>query len=323
MRIKMVTGALALSMVVCLGAVSSSAASSISDSLEESVSTVDESSETSAVSEISATDVSAETSDTDEDLEEGKKKVSVKATGDVLIDADGFNAEITDKYTDEFGYSWTVHCENNTGDTVYFWMENVSVNGVMAVPNFGVEVEQGTSADADAVWYMDLKEFGIETPVVIEGNLVVADKSSYSILSTALFTVCPDGEDAAYYVTRNAAEGDITLLDNDYVNFAGVSFAQNEFDEADMKVYLTNKTDKDIILSIDGCFINDGEADPFWAAFLPAGKSVYTDIYWPLADLQAVGIDSFDNINKIVAEISVYDQESYEVYDNQIVTLNF
>ena len=83
----------------------------------------------------------------------------------------------------------------------------------------------------------------------------------------------------------------------------------------------TIKSDKDIILSMDGCFVNDAEADPFWAAFLPAGKSVYTNIYWPLSDLQAAGIESFESINKIVAEFSVYDQGTYEVYSNDLVTL--
>lgn len=288
------------------------------------------SSVSAASSEVSVDEISAEsgsldvneTSDESEEKEtEGRKKVDVKATGDVLIDADGFYAEITDKKTDEFGYSWAIHCVNNTGKTVYFGMENVSVNGVMAVPLFQSEVEPGAAVDETAIWYMDLKEYGIDTPVIIEGRFFTIDKESYSMLSQAQFAVCPEGEENAYYVTRKDEETDINILSNDYVNFTCTSFSQGDYDDVEMGIYLCNKSNKDIIISIDGCFINDAEADPFWAAFLPAEKSAYANVFWLLSDLQAVGIDSLESIHKIVAEISVYDMETYEVFSNEIVTL--
>ena len=276
-------------------------------------------------SEISAESSSSDVSDVSDESaaidSQGHKKVAVKATGDVLIDADGFYAVITDKKTDEFGYSWEIHCENNTGSTVYFGMENVSVNGVMAIPLFQAEVEPGSSVDETAKWNMDFKGIGIETPVIIEGRTIILDKESYSMINQAQFAVCPEGEEKAYYVTRADEETDKNIISNDYVNCLCTSFSQGEFDEVVMSIYLNNKSDKDIILSMDGCFVNDAEADPFWAAFLPAGKSVYTNIYWPLSDLQAAGIESFESINKIVAEFSVYDQGTYEVYSNELVTL--
>ena len=313
---KKFAGAIGLMMAVGLFAFTQS-----ENTVQASVSSesVDVSSESSSSSSSAANDTSA-VSDTET---EGRKKVDIKETGDVLIDADGFYAEITNKTTDEFGYLWTIHCENNTGNTVFFGMENVSVNGVMAVPLFGTEVESGSSAESDATWHMDLSEFGIETPVIIEGTIVVFDSKTYSLIKSEDFVVCPEGEDAAYYEVREELPEDKEIIKNDYVNFIYSSFRTDEYDNIVMDIYLNNKSDKDIIVSIDGCFMNDAEADPFWAAFLPSEKSVYTGIYWPIADLQAVGIDSLEKISKLVAEISVYDQESYETYSNDTIILNF
>ena len=321
----MISGAAALAMILGLCVCGQK------DVFASGASSADTSAVSAASSEVSVDEISAESGSADvnetsagsADKEtEGRKKVDVKATGDVLIDADGFYAEITKKKTDEFGYSWDIHCENNTGSTVYFGMENVSVNGIVAIPLFQAEVEPGAASDATATWYMDYKEYDIETPVIIEGRFFILDKESYSMLSQAQFTVCPEGEEKAYYVTRKDEETDVRIISNDYVDFIGTSFSEGDYDDVEMSVYLSNKTDKDIIISIDGCFINDAEADPFWAAFLPAGKSVYTNVYWLLSDLQAVGIDSLESIHKIVAEISVYDQETYEVYSNETVTLS-
>lgn len=103
----------------------------------------------------------------------------------------------------------------------------------------------------------------------------------------------------------------IVIIDNEDIIFTVKSIIYSDFwDSYGLKVYMENKTDKNLMFSWEGVSINDYMNDPFWANEVAAGKKDNSQIMWSTLSLADDDI-TYDTISNIEFTLSVYH------YDNE------
>lgn len=98
------------------------------------------------------------------------------------------------------------------------------------------------------------------------------------------------------------------LVDDDNTVFTVTKFADNEHLGLEMHVYCENKTDKNMIFSLDGVSVCGVMYDPFWAEEVAAGKKANGVIYFDTFDLEEMGVASVDEIS---FTLSVIDSDNW------------
>ena len=63
-----------------------------------------------------------------------------------------------------------------------------------------------------------------------------------------------------------------------------------------LKVYLENKTDKELMFTVDDVSVNGFMCDPFWAETVAAGKKSNTTISWLKSNFEENGIQEVEDI---------------------------
>lgn len=87
----------------------------------------------------------------------------------------------------DWGYTLNVTLVNNTDQSVYFSVENASINGVMCDPYWASEVAAGKSANEDISWMEDtLSEAGLDASSVTTIDLPVSVSPSEDFTASPL-----------------------------------------------------------------------------------------------------------------------------------------
>ena len=116
--------------------------------------------------------------------------------------------------------------------------------------------------------------------------------------------------------TDPSADGDkqeesfapLTLVDNDQVTVTITGVAENGFWGYTLKVFLENKTDKELMFSTDAVSVNGFMCDPFWAAAVAAGKKANEEISFSENDFEKNGIEA---VEEIVFTLQIYDSNNF------------
>lgn len=200
-----------------------------------------------------------------------------------------------------WGYTWKVYLENKTDKNLTFGMEDCSVNGVMADPFWAATVAAGKKSNENISWSSSLfEESGISadqvTQVSFELRVYDSDDWSAGNLVEDTFTVYPMGEENASTVERTAQDTDIVLIDNDECSLIVTGFDPDNLFGYAVNVYLVNKTDKDLMFSVNDASINGFMCDPFWATSVAAGKTKNSSISWTSSALEENGIETVEEI---------------------------
>ncbi|MCD7809603.1 MAG: hypothetical protein LUH02_09685 [Erysipelotrichaceae bacterium] len=230
------------------------------------------------------------------------------------IDEDGF-----------WGYTLTAELENKSEDVTYmFSVESASVNGVMSDPLFASEVAAGKKSNEEISFISDttLEENGIDEFTDIELTFRVYDSDDWEeAVANETVHVYPYGEDKATTFTRESQDTDNVLVDNDEVTVIVIGYDPDDTWGYGVNLYLVNKTDTEVMFSVDDASINGYMIDPFYATTVSAGKCAFSTISWYDTDLEDNGIE---DIEEIEFKLTAYDDENYEDYyvDGQSVTLN-
>ena len=90
--------------------------------------------------------------------------------------------------------------------------------------------------------------------------------------------------------------------DNITVKFTGAE--QDSLWGYTLKVYLENKTDKELMFSVDDVSVNGFMCDPFWASTVSAGKKANEKITFSEAAFAENGIEA---VEEITFTLHVYD----------------
>ena len=101
---------------------------------------------------------------------------------------------------------------------------------------------------------------------------------------------------------------EISLVDDENctVTLKGID-ADNLFGYT-LNVYLENKTDKELMFSVDQVSVNGFMCDPFWASTVSAGKKANEQISFSESDFEANGIQE---VNEISFTLNVYDNADW------------
>lgn len=223
-----------------------------------------------------------------------------------------------------WGYTLKTYLENKTDKELMFSVSNASVNGFMCDPFWAVTVSAGMKANEE-IHFMeeDLKRSGIETVTEIEFTLRVYDSSNWDAedLVNETVRICPLGEDAIRPFTRQNADGEIVLFDDDNCTMIVTGFDPENIWGYTMNVYLENKTDKKLMFSIGDAAVNGFMCDPFWAETVAPGKRSNTTVSWMIQDFEENGITEVEILS---LPIRVYNADNWNETDliNTTFTLN-
>lgn len=105
-----------------------------------------------------------------------------------------------------------------------------------------------------------------------------------------------------------------TIVDNEYCTMILQSIDESGMWGYSWKVYLENKTDKNLMFGIDDCSVNGVMVDPFWAESVAAGKKSNETISWSSSLFEENGI-SADNVTQVSFNLRVYDSDDWSADD--------
>ena len=108
--------------------------------------------------------------------------------------------------------------------------------------------------------------------------------------------------------TTEPAFTEITLVDNDTCTMIIKGIDEENLFGYTLNVFLENKTDKELMFSMDGVSVNGYMCDPFWATTVSAGKKANEQITFFESDLEANGIE---NVEEISFTLNVYDNADW------------
>lgn len=100
-------------------------------------------------------------------------------------------------------------------------------------------------------------------------------------------------EEVARIYTTEAQE----LVNDENVTFAITGFRENAHLGLEMQIHCENKSDKDMMFSLNNVSVCGVMFDPFWAEEVAAGKQVNSVVYFDTYALEAMGIDWLDEIS--------------------------
>ncbi len=224
-----------------------------------------------------------------------------------------------------WGYTIKALLENKSADKTYmFAVETASINGVQCDPFFATEVAAGKKSNADISFTDDtLEENGITTYTDIELAFRVYDSNDWSADAVAKETVhiYPYGEDQATKFVREAQPSDTVILDNDDVSVIVTGYEKDEIWGYTVNLFLLNKTDKNVMFSVDEAFVNGFMADPFYAASVSAGKCAFSSMAWSDTTFEENGITEVETIE---FQLRAHDNDNWSGDDfaNESITLN-
>ena len=114
------------------------------------------------------------------------------------------------------------------------------------------------------------------------------------------------------------ASAEETLIENEKARVVLKSFEQKN-DTVEMKLFLENKTDKNVMFSIEDAVLNGWETNPFWAVAVSGGKKANETVTWRSISDDGVSTD----VSIVDLHFNIYDSEDWmaEHYFEGKVTL--
>lgn len=255
-----------------------------------------------------------------------KAENEITFTEMVAIDNDNCSIKITGIDADNmWGYTIKALLENKSADKTYmFSIETAAINGVQCDPLFASEVAAGKKSNENISFTNDkLKENGITEYTDIELTFRVYDSNDWTADEVAKETIhiYPYGEDNAVKFVRESQTSDNVIIDNDYVTVIVTGYEEDDIWGYTVNLFLLNKTDKNVMFSVDEASVNGFMVDPFYATSVSAGKCAFSSMAWSDTILEE---NSITEVETIEFKIRAYDEDSWSSDDfaNTIITLN-
>lgn len=223
-----------------------------------------------------------------------------------------------------WGFTLKVELENKSAEKTYmFSVESAAINGVQCDPLFANEVAPGKKANESISFSnSSLKENGVEDYTDIELTFRVYDSNDWLSEAVARETVhvYPYGEDKATTFVRETQSSDNVIVDNEYVTVVVTGYENDTIWGYTVKLFLLNKTDKNVMFSADEASVNGYMADPFFATSVSAGKCAFSSMSWSDSTLQENGITEVEEIEFL---LKAYDSDNWfgDGFANETITL--
>lgn len=242
-----------------------------------------------------------------------------------VVDNDMCLVKITGIEPDDFwGYAMKVYLENKSSDTTFMYsVTTASINDVMTDPMFATEVAPGKKSN-ETISFMteDLETYGIGDFTDISLNFRVYDTEDWMAdpVAVANTHIYPFGEENAVSYVREALSTDTVLVDNDDVCVIVTGYNPENMWGYTVDLFIINKTDTTIMVSVDEASVNGFMLDPFYADSVDAGKCAFSNISWFESDFEDNGITDVENIE---FTLRVYNEEDWSDDDfvNELISL--
>lgn len=225
---------------------------------------------------------------------------------------------------DMWGYTLKVLLENRSAEKTYmFSVETAFINGVECDPFFAREVAPGKKSNEDISFNLDtLEENGVGEPTDIELVLRVSDSDDWTADPVAHETVhiYPQGEDKAEAFVRQAQDTDTVLVDNDDISVIVTGYEPDSLFGYAVEMFLVNKTDKNLMFSVDGASVNGFMIEPYYSHELAAGRCCFGEMDWSDSDLEENDIGTVEDIEFTLCIHDADDWMADAIFD-EVLTL--
>ncbi len=304
----LLTSALCLSMVACSSDQTDESSDASSSQTAEDITQDDDNS----------VDSSSETENTEKVQEIVFEEI-------VVVDNEECIIKITDIEPDSmWGYTLKVYLENKSADKTYMYsVESAAINGVQADPLFAVDVAAGKKANGEINFAAsELESVGIDEFTDIELTFRAYDYDDWMAdpVATETIHVYPLGEENATQFTRESQSTDTVLIDNDYVTVIVTGYEDDSIWGYTANLFLVNKSDKNVMFSVDEASVNGYMADPFFANSVSAGKCAFSSMSWSDTTLEENSITEIEEIELI---FRAYNDDDFmsDDFANETITL--
>ncbi len=225
-----------------------------------------------------------------------------------------------------FGYyKIKVEATNKSTDKEYdFMLNGAAINNVECGGSYYVTVSPGKKA-IDYVTFFDfeIKEYGITDYTDIELSFGVVDSEDWYADDICEATVhyYPQGQDKAVQHVRPAMPTDNVIMDNDYATVTVTGYENDEFLGYTVKLYIVNKTDREICINADNVSVNGYMVDPLFVSFVGSGKFTFEEMYWSDDDFKENNITAVKSI-EFDLTVEDWDDFDFDTLAEAKVTLN-
>lgn len=273
-----------------------------------------------------SSEVQQDSNDKEDDDKTEDKKEELLFTEMVAVDNDECMIKITGIDQDNlWGYTLKVQLENKSTEKTYMYsVERAAINGVQCDPLFATEVAAGKKANDDISFInSSLEENDVGEYTDIELSFRVYDSNDWMADEVAKETVhvYPYGEEKATRFVREAQSTDNVIVDNEYVTVIVTGYEQDDIWGYSVNLFLLNKTDKNVMFTVDEASVNGYMADPFFAITVSAGKCAFNAISWFDTTLEE---NDITQVEEIEFKLRVYDADNWLEDDlaNETIVLN-
>lgn len=254
------------------------------------------------------------------------EKNEITFTELLVVDNDECTIKITGIEEDNlFGYTLKTYLENKSAEKTYmFALNNVSVNGIQVTSLFANEVAPGKKAN-EGLYILEsaLPENGIGDFTDIELSFRVYDSDDWTADEVAEVTahVYPYGEDKVTKYVREAQSTDNVIVDNESVKVTVIGYDEDSLLGYSVKLFLENKTDKEVMFSADEASVNGFMANPIFATSVAAGKCTFSSMSWSDSAFEDNGITE---VTEIEFTLKAYDNNDWfaDKFAEEIIKLN-
>lgn len=244
----------------------------------------------------------------------------------LVVDNDECSIKITGIDSDNlWGYTLNVLLENKSTEKTYMYsVQSAAINGVEVSALFANTVAPGKKANEE-ISFSDsvLPDGGVGDFTDIELSFRVYDSDDWSADEVAEVTihVYPYGEDKATKYVREEQSTDEVIIDNEFVKVTVIGYDKNSLLGYSVKLFLENKTDKEVMFSADEASVNGFMIDPFFATSVTAGKCTFNSMTWSDSTLEDNGISE---VNEIEFTLKAYDNNDWfaDKFAEETIKLN-
>ena len=240
----------------------------------------------------------------------------------VLVDNSECMMKVVAYEEDSWSFTLKAQCENKSKDKTYtFSITDSTVNGLMEYSSGYAEVPPKKRANVNISFY-GLKKDGISKASDILLFFRVYDTNDWLADPVAMGQshVYPYGEQNKDKYIRFGSNNDKILLSK--VDVKLTLYESKADKDLELKVFLENKTGKEVMFSIDDASVNGYVVDPYWAKSVLPNSMAYSSINWSQRMLEENLIFSVDDI-EFTIRVSDYEDWLAPLIAEENVILNF
>lgn len=133
--------------------------------------------------------------------------------------------------------------------------------------------------------------------------------------------IYPYGENNATTFVRESQDTDNVIIDNEYVTVTITGYEHDAIWGYTVNLFLINKSDKEVMFSVNDSSVNGYMADPFYATSVMPKKCAFSSMSWSDSALVENGVS---DVEEIEFSLRAYDSNDFAADDfaNEVITLN-